>query len=333
MKKTALFILLTIIAVLSAVWFFYRIETPETVLAPTISEPEKEKNIILLFTGDIMLDRGVEYMIKTEGKGDFKFPFLKIAEELKKADILFGNLEGPISDKGTKVGSIYSFRADPETIEGLNYAGFDILSFANNHVFDYGRLAFKDTLERLKIAGIDYVGAGFNATEASSPIIREIDGTKIGFLAFSTLGPESWKATENNSGINLISEKDIEKAKEIIKSAKEDVDILIVSLHTGEEYEMNPDELQISLAKSFVDAGTDLVVGHHPHVIQPTIAYENGWMAFSLGNFVFDQGFSKETMEGTLLKAVIEGKKIKEVIPIRIKMNEFFQPQVIDKFK
>lgn len=331
MRKTALFILLTVIAIFSAVWFFYGIKIPETAIAPTISEPEKEKDITLLFTGDIMLDRGVEYMIKTEGKGDFKFPFLRIADELKKADILFGNLESPISDKGTKVGSIYSFKADLKSIEGLIYAGFDILSFANNHVFDYERLAFKDTLERLKIAGIDYVGAGLNATEASSPIIREIDGTKIGFLAFSTLGPESWKATENNSGINLISEKDIEKAKEIIKSAKENADILIVSLHAGEEYKTNPNELQISLAKSFIDAGADLVVGHHPHVIQPTIAYENGWIAFSLGNFVFDQGFSKETMEGTLLKAVIEGKKIKEVILIKIKMNEFFQPQIVDK--
>ena len=96
--------------------------------------PEQEKAITMIFVGDIMLDRGVEYMIQEHN--DWKWPFLKIADELRKADILFGNLESVISDKGTKVGSIYSFRAEPETIEGLTFAGFDVLSLANNHAFD-----------------------------------------------------------------------------------------------------------------------------------------------------------------------------------------------------
>lgn len=89
-----------------------------------------------MFLGDIMLDRGVEYMVRKEGKADFRWPFLKIADYLKEADILFGNLESPISDNGHKVGSIYSFRADPEAMDGLIYAGFDVVSLANNHIFD-----------------------------------------------------------------------------------------------------------------------------------------------------------------------------------------------------
>jgi len=277
----------------------------------------EEKTIEIILTGDIMLDRGVEYMINKYG-GDFKFPFLKIADELKTADIVFGNLEGPISDKGNKVGSIYSFRANPKAIEGLSLAGFNVLSLANNHAFDYGRQALEDTFLSLKTAGISYAGAGFNATEAGAPIIKIIKGTKIGFLAYTNLGSENWKAIGGNSGINWISESDFEKVKNEIKLAKEKADILIVSLHAGEEYQKTPNQFQIDFFKMAGDAGADFVFGHHPHIVQPDF--------YSLGNFIFDQSFSKETMEGEIVKIMVKDKRIREVIPQKIKMNEFYQP-------
>jgi len=284
------------------------------------------KEISLILVGDIMLDRRVKItMIKN---GDWKFPFLKIADDFKNADILVGNLEGPISDKGKKVGSIYSFRNDPKAIEGLIYAGFDVISFANNHAFDYGREAFEDCLTRLSNSEISYVGAGFNEKEAFSLIIKEINGAKIGFLAYTNLGPESWKATESNSGIAWISEKDFEKIRKIIENAKSQVDVLIVSLHSGEEYQKTPTQFQIDFSRMVIDTGADIVIGHHPHVIQPNKKYGNGYIFYSLGNFVFDQSFSKETMEGQILKVLIENNKIKEVIPINIKINEFFQPEI-----
>jgi len=289
----------------------------------------ENETITIILVGDIMLDRGVEYMIKTEGKGDFRFPFLKIADELQKADILFGNLEGPISDKGTKVGSIYSFRNDPKSIEGLTFAGFDVISLANNHVFDYGREALEDTLLRLKTAGIDYLGAGFNEKEAYSPIIKELNDTKIAFLAYTNLGPETWKAGEENSGIAWISENNLETIKRDIEKVKKESDILIVSLHSGEEYQKTPTQFQIEFSRAFIDAGADLVIGHHPHIIQPNEKYKDGWIFYSLGNFVFDQNFSEETMRGQILKILIENNKIKEVVPINIKINDFFQPEII----
>ena len=288
----------------------------------------ENETITIILVGDIMLDRGVEYMIKTEGKGDFRFPFLKIADELQKADILFGNLEGPISDKGTKVGSIYSFRNDPKSIEGLTFAGFDVISLANNHVFDYGREALEDTLLRLKTAGIDYLGAGFNEKEAYSPIIKELNDTKIAFLAYTNLGPETWKAGEENSGIAWISENNLETIKRDIEKVKKESDILIVSLHSGEEYQKTPTQFQIEFSRAFIDAGADLVIGHHPHIIQPNEKYKDGWIFYSLGNFVFDQNFSEETMRGQILKIIIENNKIKEVVPINIKINNFFQPEI-----
>lgn len=283
------------------------------------------RSITLIFVGDIMLNRGVEWSVKKYGQGDFKFPFLEIANFLQEADILFGNLEGPISDKGVKVGSIYSFRNDPKAIDGLTYAGFDILSVANNHIFDYGREAMEDTFLRLKEAEIDYVGGGFSEAEAYSPIIKEAEGVRIAFFAYTNLGTEYWSARGNRSGIAWLDEK----IPEDIKKAREQADIIIVSLHFGEEYWSFSTPEQKYFARLAIDSGADLVVGHHSHVIQEVENYKQGYIAYSLGNFIFDQGFSKETMEGFLLEVIIEKDRVKKVIPIKIKINEYFQPEII----
>jgi len=285
-----------------------------------------DSEINLFFVGDIMLGRGVEYMINKQGKGDFKFSFLKIASELQKSDILFANLEGPISDRGVRVGSIYSFRFKPEAVDGLVYGGFDILSLANNHMLDYQRIALEDTMNILKENNIDYVGAGFNKEEAFSLKIKEIKNTRIGFLAYTNLGPGNWKAGEKNSGMAWISENDIGEIAEDIKKSKKEVDILIISLHAGEEYEENPTSFQTSFAMNCIENGADLVVGHHSHVVQKIERYNDGWIAYSLGNFIFDQGFSEETMKSIILKVAIKDKKIKEISSEDIKINKYFQP-------
>jgi len=301
-------------------------------MLPSQLEPSEGKTISLILVGDIMLNRRVGLMMMTHN--DYRFPFLKIADDLKGAKLLFGNLEGPISDKGEKVGSIYSFRADPKTIEGLTFAGFDILSVANNHIFDYGRQALEDTFFRLKEVGIDYAGGGFDTEEAYSPIIREIKetgetkGTKIGFLAYTNSGAAGWQASQNYSGIAWADWNNLDKIKEDIKKAKSQVDVLIVSLHAGEEYSPTPNQFQIEFSRMAIDAGADLAVGHHPHVVQKNERYQNGWIFYSLGNFVFDQSFSEETMNGQILKVSIENGKIKEIIPINIKINQDFQPEI-----
>lgn len=291
-----------------------------------LRQGESSRPITLLFTGDIMLDRGVEFAVNKYGQSDWKFPFFQTREFLKRADILFGNLEGPISDKGAKVGSIYSFRADPEVIDGLTYAGFDILSVANNHILDYSRLAMEDTFLRLEDAGINYVGGGFSKKEARSPIIKEVKGTKIAFLAYTNAGSEYWQAGENNSGIAWLDEK----IADDIKIAKEKADLVVVSMHFGEEYQIQPNAGQRHFAYLAIDSGADLVVGHHPHVAQPIEQYKQGYIAYSLGNFVFDQGFSEETMKGLLLKVLVRSGKIKEVIPIDVRINNNFQPEIAE---
>ena len=326
-----------IIILISTLFLFYLLEVVnwDSILSSRDNAPlsigEKQEGpddseINLFFVGDIMLGRGVEYMINKQGKGDFKFSFLKIASELQKSDILFANLEGPISDRGVRVGSIYSFRFKPEAIDGLVYGGFDILSLANNHMLDYQRIALEDTMNILKENNIDYVGAGFNKEEAFSLKIKEIKNTRIGFLAYTNLGPGNWKAGEKNSGMAWISENDIGEIAEDIKKSKKEVDILIISLHAGEEYEENPTSFQTSFAMNCIENGADLVVGHHSHVVQKIERYNDGWIAYSLGNFIFDQGFSEETMKSIILKVAIKDKKIKEISSENIRINEYFQP-------
>jgi len=285
----------------------------------------KHKQVTLLFVGDIMLDRGVEWEIKKNGNNNFRFPFLKIIKELQKTDILFGNLEGPISDKGQKVGSIYSFRMDPKVIDGLIFAGFDVLSVANNHMLDYGRAAMTDTFFRLKESGIDYIGAGFDENEAYAPKIKEVNGTKIAFLAFTNLGPASWGAIENKSGMALFSKDKLEKE---IKEARDKADLVIVSFHFGDEYKTSPTEEQKTIAQLAIDSGADLFVGHHPHVVEPVEEYKGKYIAYSLGNFVFDQNFSDETMKGLMLKVIVENGRIKEVSPTNFIINQYFQPEI-----
>ncbi len=308
-----LFIALELISLIGLI-FYSQPWVNKTQLLSSVEIIEENETITILLVGDIMLNRGVEYMVEKRGEGDFKFPFLKITDYLSRADLLFGNLENPISDKGIRTGNIYSFRAEPKSIEGLKYAGFDILSLANNHTFDYGREALEDTFLRLGEAGIDYLGP-------DSPVIKEIRETKIAFLAYTNLGSPFW-------GINWADWNNLEEIKKDIEKTKNKADILIISLHAGEEYSFEPNQFQIDFSKAAIEAGADLIVGHHPHVIQKSEKYKNGYIFYSLGNFVFDQSFSEETMKGLLLEVIIEKRGIKEANPKEIKINNFFQPEI-----
>jgi gamma-polyglutamate biosynthesis protein CapA len=336
MKKILIFIILTqIIVFFTSIFSLYKTndlffeKNKVSLIYSQISQGlfvSSSSEISIFAVGDIMLDRGVEYKIKKEGKNDFKFPFLKIAQDFEKADLLIGNLEGPISNKGEKIGSIYSFRMNPEAVKGLTYAGFDVLSLANNHALDYGRVALEDTMKILKENGIEYVGAGFNDKEVFSVKIKKIKGVKIGFLAYTEFGSKFWKPGTGTSGVGFFSSDDFEKIKKEVSEAKKNADILIISLHSGTEYVKNPTNIQKEFSRACIDAGADLILGHHPHVTQPVEQYKNGWIAYSLGNFIFDQGFSEETMKGTLLEVLLENGRIKEVNSKEVKISENFQP-------
>lgn len=293
---------------------------------------EEKKGISLLFVGDIMLSRGVANQIIIHNN-DYDFPFLKIASTTTAADLAFGNLEGPISDGGKNQGSIYSFRANPVAAKGLKFAGFDILNLANNHIMDWGGAALKNTINTLEQNQIHWIGAGRNETEANSPLIVDIRGVKIALLGFTNLYPKSLEAKGNNPGVSHFDVSSIKNQISKIKNANQ-ADIIIISFHWGEEYQTKANESQKRIAHELINAGADLIVGHHPHVIQEVENYNSassthsGFIDYSLGNFIFDQNFSKETNQGLMLKAIIKDKKISDVEPINIIINKTFQPEL-----
>ena len=291
----------------------------------SVSDISNASSVSLLFVGDIMLDRGVKEKIMTVRGGDFSFLFQYARDSIKEADIAFANLEGPVSDKGEKKGSIYSFRMDPAAIHALKDVGFDVLSLANNHMGDWGREAFEDTMRRLRKASVAYAGAGWNTQEAHQAVTIEKNGVAIGYLAFSGVGPEWMRAEEAYSGIALASVESVTKA---VREAKEHNDIVVASFHFGDEYKKEPNESQRVLARAAIDAGAKVVIGHHPHVIQPIEEYHGGVIAYSLGNFIFDQSFSDDTMEGMMLEVELEGDEIHAIIPHVVKLNEYYQPVI-----
>lgn len=272
------------------------------------SQVQQPKQAILMFVGDMMLSRRVG--AKAAKQGDWRWPFLQIGDYLSQADLTIGNLESVISDQGHNVGSIYSFRADPRMLEGLTLAGFDVLDLANNHVGDWTRLAFEDSMARLTNAGISSCGAGVNFDEAHTAVVRQAGSAKIGFLCYTDIAAAPLFAKENQSGV---ANMDLAQLKKDIESAKQSADIVVVQMHTGVEYQSRPNSKQRTFAKTAIDAGANLVVGHHPHVIQDFEQYKDGWITYSLGNFIFDQDFSAETRHGQILKVTLQDKTIKSV--------------------
>ncbi len=282
-------------------------------------------NIVLTFVGDMMLDRGVKFSVRKNFGGDYSRLFANMGL-IQKSDLAFANLEGPVSDKGDDLHDLYSFRMDPSVLENVRSAGFDILSFANNHVGDWGHEAFDDSMARMENAGLKYIGAGETKEQAVQPVIETIKGTKFGFIGFTDVGPDKLAATSMDSGVLLASDPDFTK---IIANAKKQADVLIVSFHWGVEYKEHTTR-QTELAKKAIDAGANIIIGTHPHVVQDVEIYNGGLIAYSLGNFIFDQTMSAETMRGMLLQVTFDArdKSLKRYDKYTVNISNQFQPQV-----
>jgi poly-gamma-glutamate synthesis protein (capsule biosynthesis protein) len=273
----------------------------------------------LLFVGDVMLSRGVGAKMKAEG--DWTLPFRDLASVLSAADLTFGNLECPVSDVGRDRRHLYSFRADPKAIEGLKLAGFDVMSVANNHMYDWDPPALLDTLRRLRESGIAPVGAGANDLAAHYPQLVNLADLKLAFLAYVNVEPKAAIAAPDKPGVAWL-ERDRVLAD--IRFARPLADLVVVSLHWGTEYAPQPQRGQVEIAHQMVDAGADLLVGSHPHVVQPLERYRGRWIAYSLGNLVFDQK-APETRRGAMLKVKVIERQITEAIPISVSIDRAFQ--------
>lgn len=245
----------------------------------------RKDTVELCAIGDVMLDRGVKEMIQEFGP---QYLFSSTRHILSVADIVFCNLEGPITSEGRRLNM---FRANPEAVDVLRDGSIDIVSLANNHILDFDNLGLMRTLENLSRAGIKYVGAGANIGEARRDVVLEVKGARIAFLAYTetwfmwTNIGRKWEADDTAPGVALACE---EYLIEDIQRARKDNDMVIVSVHWGKEYVDSPTETQYRLARTAIDAGAAVVLGHHPHVLQGIEFYNGGIICYSLGNFIFD---------------------------------------------
>ena len=209
-------------------------------------------------------------------------------EKLKESDILFGNLESPLIDSDELV-NMGSFAGSIKFVVILKELGFDIVSIANNHILEKGLIGFNSTKNALQNAHIKHVGV-FNENKSNVEII-ECKGIKFGFAAFN--------AIKDIPNPNIHSDLSLDNVKATIDDMNLlQLDYKLLSFHWGNEYIHIPSLEQINLAHSVIDYGADIIIGHHPHVIQPIEKYKNGIIVYSLGNFIFDSLFSKEFKTG-----------------------------------
>lgn len=237
--------------------------------------------------GDVMMHADVK---EAGATGGFAALWEDVAPLLKGADVAFANLETPVAPKTGRPGRPYEFNAPALLPEVLRSSGFTLLSTANNHTFDQGAKGVAETLDRLREAKLLAVGAGATQAEAEATRMVEANGVKVAFLAFTDLLnlDLNRKATEP-----WVRTLDLEPALQALRAARSQADAVVVSVHWGDEYHHLPTRRHREIAAKFVEAGADLILGHHPHVLQPMEILEGGGrsavVAFSLGNFISNQ--------------------------------------------
>ena len=278
-------------------------EQQETVTVQTtedVQETEKsteavanqtDKAVSMIFTGDVLFANS--FSTAYGNGGITKVVSQDLLQELNQADITMVNEEFPFSTRGTKMeNKQYTFRADPANVKALQEMGVDIVSLANNHVLDYGKDALEDTFTTLDGAGILYAGAGTSAERAKACQTIMVNGTKVGFLAASRVIPEgNWNVDDSTPGV--FTTYDGTALCKAVADARKVCDYVVVFVHWGVEQEAYPEDYQKNLAKQYVDAGADLVIGSHTHCLQGIEYYNGKPIYYSLGNFVFGSDISQ----------------------------------------
>ncbi|MFD2333701.1 CapA family protein [Cohnella sp. GCM10020058] len=289
--------------------------TPSAEPSPSIAEPESTPEagqaddpgasapsgatVTLAFVGDILPASTVGKLIDQYG---VDYPFKLAKPLLESADIAAGNLEAPITTRGTPAeNKQFVFKGKPEYLAGLKNAGLDVVSLANNHTLDQGWQGLSDTMDALDDIKLKHMGSGADEKEAFEPVYIEHNGLMVAYIGVSNVVPEgSWKAGPDHPGV--AETYDTTRAVAVVKKARELADIVIVMVHWGNERADTPKDAQFNVGHTLIDAGADLIIGSHPHVLQGFEAYKGKWIAYSLGNFVFTtkQEYSKTQDTGVL---------------------------------
>ncbi len=296
--------------------------TVKTALETIAVVPHKTQSagpaVNLIFGGDVTLTDA--YTDKV-GK-NHKWAFSQL-EEFRQADVSMVNLEAPFTSAAQPLpGKMFNFKAPIENVQVLQSGGIDIVNLANNHAMDYQSAGLLETTQTLQKAGIQSIGAGENIKAARRPVIMDVKGKKIAYLGY--YDADLHAATAQGAGTNP---RHNDRVAADIKALRQEVDWIVVNYHWGEELAKYPGDWQIDLARFTVDQGADLVVGHHPHVLQGAEVYKGRPIVYSLGNFIFG-GNSTSDYDTAALKVSLKDQQMRvEFLPIQVRG---YQPRVVN---
>ncbi len=280
--------------------------SPDSFLPATV-----DKSLNMLFFGDLMLDRHVGETIEKNGLDSLLENFNATTSpiDLNSYDLVGANLEGAVTDGGAHYPPVnsYDFAFAPELIGSLKNYNFSYFNLANNHLADQGERGIMETRRNLASRGFLFAGCGDRNTGDCSATTTVINGKIVGFIGFSMV----YGLLDANEIINIVSRLD------------QAADLLIVNIHWGVEYEHRFNSIQRQVAHDMVDAGADLVIGHHPHVVQGMEIYKGKAIIYSLGNFIFDQYFSPDTQEGLALGIEWQAEgEVLDLFPFRSRASQ-----------
>lgn len=283
------------------------------------------EEIVINAVGDTMLAGRWTSAIKKNG---YDFPFAGVRAILAGADINLANMESPISASGTEYrGKQFRFRSEPELAPALRRAGFNLVTLANNHSMDFGGRALTETMKNLEVAGIAWIGAGENLAEARKMALYNIKGRKIAFLGYSLTQPTEFFAGQQRPGTAPGYAKLVEAD---VTSARGQADYVIVSFHWGKEGNGKAQAYQRNVAHKAIEAGADVIIGHHPHVLQGVERYKGGIIFYSLGNFAFASKSPTADVAALVRLRLDNAVREAEIVPLDVLNSRVrFQPQPV----
>jgi poly-gamma-glutamate synthesis protein (capsule biosynthesis protein) len=324
----------------------------------TIPDTAELRRVVM--GGDIVLDRGQNYMVIQRGMGlDFpldggyaavtsRYPEPSeysetgiihqftaerrgrsgaVREYLRGADLTLANFENPVLRNAVWHPDAPTFTGDLRLLPELEEGGIDGVTLGNNHIMDAGASGLKETMGHLDDAGIAHAGAGMDLAQAREPMIFDLDGTKVGVLSYQGVPYYEWSwATETTPGTAPITEKVMREDVERLRSK---VDVVIVAPHWGKEYIATPEPWQVKYAHAAVDAGADIVVGDHAHWPKGIEVYKGKPIFYGVGNFLFDQSWSEETSTGIFAEITLYGDRPIQFRPVPFIMLDYAQPNFL----
>ncbi|MEG3898498.1 MULTISPECIES: CapA family protein [unclassified Microcoleus] len=277
-----------------------------------------DPTVTLMFGGNVNLSDALGASVGS----DYHWAFANM-DEYRQADVAMVNLENPLTRSTLGRGKKQlNFKADPEAVKVLTAGGVDIVNLANNHAMDYEEPGLVETINTLNNAGIQHLGAGRDIKEARRPDIIEVKGQRIAYLGY--YDADLHAADQGKAGTNPRRNN---RVAEDIRALRGQVDWIVVNYHWGVELADYPGDWQIDLARFTIDQGADLVVGHHPHVLQGAEIYKGRPIVYSLGNFIFG-GNARSDYDTAVLKVSLKDRNMKvEFLPVEVKK---FQPKVVN---